>query len=1161
MSLGAFLERYRVDPGVPDVSHTSFVGGRYYVPASALDRFYGLYCDALAAGGQPTLVERHRHIGPTVIDLDFRAPAPAGGAAAGALYTPDELEAFVQRVFSELAMLVELPAGARCFVLEKPPRLGKGGAVVKHGAHLVVACAVTHPAVQHMVREALLPYLSAIFSCLPPDDDEACAAAYDAAVIERNGWLMYGSRKTGDGGGSGSREPHAWELTRVLELGAGGGVADAPPETVAALRADLPTLVRTLSIRNKHVETPLRLSRLARVRARVEADDAARLARAQEAEARRAEAEEAQGRWPTPSGEPLLELVACLGAARADRGYMPWYLVARAVCALTGGSQEGLQAFHAWAKSGGAAYDAQACDAKWRSLAREGAGASAADAGIAARSLRAWARADSPEAYAAWCRAHPDMARPTAEAGGAAEGGAGAAGPRAQLMSEEEGRQVGSRLLDAFGMASAEVVATSIDPASRSLKVDMRTAGGADAQLVLSLDGLKARLTEGGERVTFERFLHDHESRALKVPPSPDLAALSAFAKRSVSKHQDWYVVQPNDGVATFRMRDEHGRTAEAELLNMDTPKNTSATLSTGDFKGVGTRDDKSLLLLAHKMTVLEKLKELGMSGIVQLGSNNTIVINFPQPDLAAAAAAGAGAGGERRTRSDYMFLEPMREGGVVDSVVPLSDREWYVFRKETGLWELGSANNAAGVLRAAVASGEVRGLQPLEVAYATSNVGAANIVRSVQDDLQRTHRGFAERLNRPPPACVAFNNGMYDGATGELRPLRREDYLSETVGYGFVPPAEEVTAEVREFFAEIFPDPQERAFVLAAFGCALFGRGKVKYFLLLTDEVHGSNGKTASTRFVESCFGMYAAPVDRNFLARDAHPNPNSAAANLLATRGKRMARFDELDKHMRIDLGRIKDLSSGASVQRGRSLRSNTVQEFEWTALVVIACNEGNFPTIDGADMAFLNRMKALKMRSLFVPAEELQDYDGVPHVFARKDESFLNGLLESDAHKSACVVMLAEAWRACGGRLPADPPAVKAVVEGIACMSDPRMDWVCEWVDRHLDFNPARRPEDKGRRYYAYVKEKELRQALWTSRECSRDFDRRSDTKTDFKRLLSAAMRIRGRVCGDIRPQENGVQLNSFLAYDRVRMREDGGLGDDPLEASGPGPAPAP
>ena len=230
------------------LSHTSMGGGRYKVGAAAHAELMAAWGAELEAGRElPALVEQHRHIGPVVVDIDLKgggAPVgpPSGGPAEEArvclrvpapmarLYTDADVAALVAALRLELGRLVDLGADgvdARCFVLEKPaPRPCRGGATFKDGLHLELPMVVTRPELQFALRTRMLPHVERIlFEGAPPPSDpppsecptegrprprpiNSADDAYDEAVIERNGWLVYGAKKPD--------EPAPWTVTRVF---------------------------------------------------------------------------------------------------------------------------------------------------------------------------------------------------------------------------------------------------------------------------------------------------------------------------------------------------------------------------------------------------------------------------------------------------------------------------------------------------------------------------------------------------------------------------------------------------------------------------------------------------------------------------------------------------------------------------------------------------------------------------------------------------------------------------------------------------------------------------------------------------------------------------------------------------------------------------------
>ena len=126
LAIELLLRRSKASPSSL-LTHTSMGGsgcfpGSFAMDVRTQDEFMDAYAAALDAGRQAqaqaivdlSIVERHRHIGPVVVDIDLRQ---AGHARA---YDAPTLLAFVRRLFDALGDLVRVPEGARCFLLEKP---------------------------------------------------------------------------------------------------------------------------------------------------------------------------------------------------------------------------------------------------------------------------------------------------------------------------------------------------------------------------------------------------------------------------------------------------------------------------------------------------------------------------------------------------------------------------------------------------------------------------------------------------------------------------------------------------------------------------------------------------------------------------------------------------------------------------------------------------------------------------------------------------------------------------------------------------------------------------------------------------------------------------------------------------------------------------------
>jgi len=233
-----FLQDHRAEKGSA-FTHTSIYHpvGSFYVPPEDLPCFFELYKEAFTMGEDLYLTEKHREIGPVVVDLDFRFD-PLDSASALHRYSTEDIEKVVEIYSEALVGCVEGTESIVAYVMEKPKSVIDKG-VEKDGVHIVFPDVVTAPAFQFVLREQVMPKVAEALANLPlknPIED-----VIDEAVIERNNWQMLGSKK-----------PHCerYSVTRVLRWANGSLQAeeDVPGDV---------ELIERLSIRNKHRPTGL----------------------------------------------------------------------------------------------------------------------------------------------------------------------------------------------------------------------------------------------------------------------------------------------------------------------------------------------------------------------------------------------------------------------------------------------------------------------------------------------------------------------------------------------------------------------------------------------------------------------------------------------------------------------------------------------------------------------------------------------------------------------------------------------------------------------------------------------------------------------------------------------------------------------------------------
>lgn len=184
------LLRYKVEKG-SEMTHTSIIkpSGAFYVPTDEMDAFFALYRKALVANEDLYMTEKHRDISPFLIDLDFKFEK---GEKLERLYSLSDVKTIITLYAENIKDYVCVPDTYDIYLLEKPyPSVDKG--LVKDGIHIIIPDIVTKVSVQHLVRKDILPKMKDALhhlKCVNTIED-----IVDEAVIERNNWQMYGSKK------------------------------------------------------------------------------------------------------------------------------------------------------------------------------------------------------------------------------------------------------------------------------------------------------------------------------------------------------------------------------------------------------------------------------------------------------------------------------------------------------------------------------------------------------------------------------------------------------------------------------------------------------------------------------------------------------------------------------------------------------------------------------------------------------------------------------------------------------------------------------------------------------------------------------------------------------------------------------------------------------
>jgi len=237
-----YLQRYKVEK-MSVFTHTSIVkpSGAFYIPTDEMELFFQMYTRAMAAGEDIYMTEKHRDIAPFLIDLDFRFEKTDNMKRR---YTLDNVKQIISIYMSCIKEYIVIPETITIYILEKPYLTTDKG-LIKDGIHIIIPEVVTKPSVQYLVRKQVIPQLKSLFesfNCVNDVED-----IIDEAVIERNNWQMYGSKKP-------NCEPY--EVTNIFMFR-----PDDNSLTEKEVEANKTQYVEILSIRNKYDAVDIKIDK------------------------------------------------------------------------------------------------------------------------------------------------------------------------------------------------------------------------------------------------------------------------------------------------------------------------------------------------------------------------------------------------------------------------------------------------------------------------------------------------------------------------------------------------------------------------------------------------------------------------------------------------------------------------------------------------------------------------------------------------------------------------------------------------------------------------------------------------------------------------------------------------------------------------------------
>lgn len=224
--------------------------------------------------------------------------------------------------------------------------------------------------------------------------------------------------------------------------------------------------------------------------------------------------------------------------------------------------------------------------------------------------------------------------------------------------------------------------------------------------------------------------------------------------------------------------------------------------------------------------------------------------------------------------------------------------------------------------------------------------------------------------------SLIAFDNGAYDLDNFQFRDLQPTDYITLSTRFNLVPQESKYADQVRQFLADIQPDPEQRDYLLTLLASSLFFRNPDQTFHILTGT--GRNGKSKLMELVSLTFGDYYQEIRPDILTGP-NPDPYTPQPAFLELKCKRIVTCSEPTSDSKFNTALIKSLI-GSDQFSGRKLYSNEIIRFKTKFLLMILCNQK--PGVNNPnDHAFWIKCRCIDFPIKFVhnptkPNEKLRD-----------------------------------------------------------------------------------------------------------------------------------------------------------------------------------------
>lgn len=292
--------------------------------------------------------------------------------------------------------------------------------------------------------------------------------------------------------------------------------------------------------------------------------------------------------------------------------------------------------------------------------------------------------------------------------------------------------------------------------------------------------------------------------------------------------------------------------------------------------------------------------------------------------------------------------------------------------------------------------------------------------------------RGKKEIASQPEdwdanPWLLGIGNGVLDLKEGTHRPYKASDRLTKHTPVPFIKDAP--CGRWKRFLKEVLPDQEVRDFLQRFVGYCLTGNTGERLIVVCYGE--GRNGKSVLIRVLQELLGPLAITTDPELLLEQQNTQHATGVMDLF---GVRMAVTSEVKEKRKWDTEKLKRLTGGSDVIRGRRMRED-FWEYRPTAKLIVVTNDQ--PRAPANSPAFWDRIAL------------------IPFTVRIKDEDVDKELLQKLCAELPGIMQWGlrglKAWQTSGLRVP------KAVQEASKDYRHEE-DLIGQFFDDCLKFNPV-------------------------------------------------------------------------------------------------------